>query len=304
MDVLPHPDFADNRLLYLSYGQPNADGSQGATAIVRGRIEGNRVMDLEEIFVADAWHPNNNHFSGRMAFDAEGYLYLAVGDRQASPGLLGDHPAQDPSNHVGAIVRLHDDGRVPADNPFIGHPSARPEVWSFGHRNMQGLATDPLTGRVWSNEHGPRGGDELNLILPGLNYGWPIASHGINYDGTVITPDTERPWLEGPRFVWTPSIGVSGMAIYRGSRFPWWNGSAFVAGLAGERLVRVILADTDAVGEEVLLHGQLGRIRDVRAGPDGLLYLAIEDQNGGPMPIVRLEPVGGGDVRPPPSPQT
>ena len=298
MDILPHPDFAQNRLLYLSYGKPNPDGSEGATAVVRGRLDGNRVLDVQEVFVADAWHGNNNHFSGRMTFDAEGYLYLAVGDRQAEPNLLASHPSQDPSNHVGTIVRLHDDGRLPDDNPFVGHPTARPEVWSYGHRNMQGLATDPVTGAIWSNEHGPRGGDELNRILPGLNYGWPVVSHGVNYDGTVITRDTHLDAMEDPRYVWTPSIGVSGLMIYAGDAFPWWKGNAFLAGLVGERLVRITLADDDAVSEEVLLHQQVGRIRDVRQGPDGLIYLALENRDGDPMPIVRLEPVVG-EVEPP-----
>ncbi|MBT7126049.1 MAG: PQQ-dependent sugar dehydrogenase [Gemmatimonadales bacterium] len=298
MDILPHPDFARNRLLYLSYGKPNADGSEGATAIVRGRLDGNRVVDVQEIFVADAWHGNNNHFSGRLTFDTEGYLYLAVGDRQADPNLLTSHPSQDPSNHGGTLVRLHDDGRVPDDNPFIGHPSARPEVWSYGHRNIQGLATDPRTGTIWSNEHGPRGGDELNRILPGRNYGWPVVTHGVNYDGTVITRDTHLDSMEDPLYLWTPSIGVSGLMIYSGDAFPWWQGNAFLAGMIGERLVRITFADDDVVSEEMLLHQQFGRVRDVRQGPDGFIYLALENREGQPMSIVRLEPVVG-EVKPP-----
>lgn len=298
MDILPHPDFAQNRLLYLSYGKPNADGSEGATAIVRGRLDGNRVVDVQEIFVADAWHGNNNHFSGRLTFDTEGYLYLAVGDRQADPNLLTSHPSQDPSNHGGTLVRLHDDGRVPDDNPFIGHPSARPEVWSYGHRNIQGLATDPRTGAIWSNEHGPRGGDELNRILPGRNYGWPVVTHGVNYDGTVITRDTHLDSMEDPLYLWTPSIGVSGLMIYSGDAFPWWQGNAFLAGMIGERLVRITFADDDVVSEEMLLHQQFGRVRDVRQGPDGFIYLALENRESQPMSIVRLEPVVG-EVKPP-----
>lgn len=299
MDVLPHPDFAENRLLYLSYGKANEDGSEGALAVVRGRLVDDRVTDVEEVFAADAWHGNNNHFSGRMTFGTDGHLFIAVGDRQYAPQLLGEHPAQDLGDHVGTIVRLHDDGRVPEDNPFVGRSDALPEIYSYGHRNMQGLALDPATGRLWSNEHGPRGGDELNLIFPGRNYGWPVVSHGIDYDGTPFTGETQRPGMEAPRFVWTPSIGTSGMVIYHGDAFPWWKGSAFVAGMAGENLVRVTLVDADPVGEEVMVRGQLGRIRDVREGPDGLLYLAMEDRDGGPMPVVRLVPVSG-EVRPPP----
>ena len=296
MDVLPHPDFARNGWLYLSYGKPNHDGSEGATAVVRGRWEGDRVADVEEIFEADAWGDNNNHFAGRMAFDPDGYLYVAVGDRMVTPNALGDHPALDLSNHMGTIVRLHDDGGVPSDNPFVGRGDALPEVWSYGHRNIQGLAVDPLTGDVWSNEHGPRGGDELNLIVGGANYGWPVVSHGINYDGTVFTNETQRSGLESPRFVWIPSIGTSGMMIYRGDSFPWWRGSAFVGGMVGQQLARVTIEGHDAVSVETLLEGELGRIRDVREGPDGFIYLALEHAEE-LTAVVRLEPVPN-DIEP------
>ena len=297
MDILPHPAFSENGWLYLSYGKPNQDGSEGTTAVVRGRWDDGRVTDLEEVFESDAWYGNNNHFSGRMAFGLDGYLYLTVGDRMLPPDMMADHPALDVTNHMGTIVRLHDDGRVPADNPLVGRGEALPEIWSYGHRNLQGLAVDPGTGDVWSNEHGPRGGDELNLIAPGANYGWPVVSHGINYDGTVYTTATSGSETESPRFVWTPSIGISGMMIYRGDAFPWWRGSAFVGGMVGEQLARVTLEGTDALGVEVLLEGELGRIRDVREGPDGLVYLAL-DHAEEPTAVVRLEPVAS-DVMPP-----
>ena len=290
MDVLPHPGFAQNRWLYLSYGKPNDDGSDGVTTVVRGRWEEGRVTDVEEIFEADAWGDNNNHFAGRMAFGPDGYLYVAVGDRMVTPNALADHPALDLSNHMGTIVRLHDDGSVPSDNPFVGRGDALPEVWSYGHRNIQGLAVDPLTGDVWSNEHGPRGGDELNLIVGGANYGWPVVSHGINYDGTVFTNETQRSGFESSRFVWVPSIGTSGMMLYRGDAFPWWRGSAFVGGMVGQQLGRVTLEGHDAVSLETLLEGELGRIRDVREGPDGLIYLALEHAEE-LTAVVRLEPV-------------
>ena len=296
MDVLPHPDFARNGWLYLSYGKPNDDGSDGVTTVVRGRWEGDRVTDVEEIFEADAWGDNNNHFAGRMAFGPDGYLYVAVGDRMVTPNALADHPALDLSNHMGTIVRLHDDGSVPSDNPFVGRGDALPEVWSYGHRNIQGLAVDPLTGDVWSNEHGPRGGDELNLIVGGANYGWPVVSHGINYDGTVFTNETQRSGLESPRFAWIPSIGTSGMMIYRGDAFPWWRGSAFVGGMVGQQLGRVTLEGHDAVSLETLLEGELGRIRDVREGPDGFIYLALEHAEE-LTAVVRLEPVPN-DIEP------
>lgn len=297
MDILPHPDFPENRWLYLSYGKPNEDGSEGTTAVVRGRWDEGRVTDVEELFESNAWDGNNNHFSGRMAFDRDGYLYLTVGDRMLPPDMMADHPALDVTNHMGTIVRLHDDGRVPADNPFVEQADTLPEIWSFGHRNLQGLAVDPSTGEIWSNEHGPRGGDELNLIVPGANYGWPVASHGINYDGTVYTTEAYRAGVESPRFVWTPSIGISGMMIYRGDAFPWWKGSAFVGGMVGEQLGRVTLEGTDALGVETLLEGELGRIRDVREGPDGLIYLALEHAEE-LTAVVRLEPVAS-DVMPP-----
>ncbi len=300
MDIVPHPDFATNRLLYLSYGKPNQDGSQGTTSVVRGRLEGNRVVDLDEIFESNAWGNNNNHFSGRMVFDRDGYLFLAVGDRMVTPDLMDEHPAQDLTNHMGTIVRLHDDGRVPSDNPFVGHADALPEIWSYGHRNMQGLALDPFTGEVWSNEHGPRGGDELNLIVRGGNYGWPVISYGIHYNGSVFTTETDRPGMESPRFAWIPSIATSGLMIYSGEQFPWWKGDAFVGGLAGEQLSRVSLVNgRTAVSEETLLGGVLGRIREVRQGPDGLIYLATENTDGDRLAvIVRLEPVAG-EIRPP-----
>lgn len=290
MDVVLHPDFEENRLVYLSYGKPNEDATIGTTTIVRGRLENHQVVDVTEIFESDAWGGNNNHFSGRMIFDLDGYLYLAVGDRMVDPDLLADHPAQDLTNHMGTIVRLHDDGMVPTDNPFVGHPTAHSEIWSYGHRNIQGLAVDPRTGDVWANEHGPRGGDELNLILPGHNYGWPVASLGVNYSGTVFATGAHLPWMESPRFAWIPSIGTSGMMIYTGDLFPWWRGSAFVGGLVGKQLARVSLNGHTAVSEETLVGGSLGRVRDVRQGPDGLIYMALEDQTDALTKIVRLEP--------------
>lgn len=303
MDVALHPDFGTNHLLYLSYGKPNEDGSQGTTTVVRGRLERGsvayRIDDLEEIFESNAWGDNNNHFAGRMVFDPDGYLFLAVGDRMASPDLMADHPAQDLTNHMGTIVRLHDDGSTPVDNPFVGRADALPEIWTYGHRNQQGLAVHPVTGEVWSNEHGPRGGDELNLIVSGGNYGWPVVSYGIHYDGTIFTTETERRGMESPQFAWVPSIAASGLMIYSGEQFPWWKGSAFVGGLAGQQLARISFEGHRAVSEETLLEGVLGRIRDVRQGPDGGIYLALEGTDDEPLTrIVRLEPVAG-DVRTP-----
>jgi glucose/arabinose dehydrogenase len=291
LDVVLHPDFARNRLIYLSFSKPNEDGSQGTTAVVRARFDGERLADVREIFVAEAWSRGGNHFGSRLAFDAQGYLFVTVGDRAANPdpATTERHPAQDLSSHQGKVVRLHDDGRVPQDNPFVGRAGARPEIWSFGHRNLQGLALDPLSGDLWQNEHGPLGGDELNLVLPGRNYGWPVIGFGVQYGGSVIHQGTSRAGMEQPAHYWVPSIATSGLMVYTGDRFPAWRGNVFVGGLAGEQLARLTLDGGKVTGEETLLRG-IGRIRDVRQGPDGLIYVAIEDRGGGLTPIVRLEP--------------
>lgn len=296
-DVILHPDFVSNRLLYLSYTKPGAD-SLGNLAVARGRFENDRLSDVEEIFHADAFGNGSDRSSmwgGRLAFDHESYLFVTLGDRQwPSAGDLSAHPAQDLSNHNGTTVRLHDDGRVPNDNPFVGRAGVRPEIWTYGHRNAQGLGVHPETGDVWLNEHGPQGGDELNLINPGLNYGWPVIGFGVNYrTGLAIHKGTRGEDIEAPSHVWVPSIGVSGMLFYTGLRFPQWKGDMLVAGLRGRRLVRLRFDGQRVVREETLLHG-IGRIRDVRQGPDGLIYLAIDGDargfDGAPTPIVRLEP--------------
>ena len=296
-DVILHPDFVLNRLLYLSYTKPGAD-SLGNLAVARGRFENDRLSDVEEIFHADAFGNGSDRSSmwgGRLAFDHESYLFVTLGDRQwPSAGDLSAHPAQDLSNHNGTTVRLHDDGRVPNDNPFVGRAGVRPEIWTYGHRNAQGLGVHPETGDVWLNEHGPQGGDELNLINPGLNYGWPVIGFGVNYrTGLAIHKGTRGEDIEAPSHVWVPSIGVSGMLFYTGLRFPQWKGDMLVAGLRGRRLVRLRFDGQRVVREETLLHG-IGRIRDVRQGPDGLIYLAIDGDargfDGAPTPIVRLEP--------------
>ena len=291
LEVLPHPDFATNRIIYLSFSKSNADESESTTVVARGRLENDRLTGVEEIFVAEAWSSRNGHYAARLAFDRAGFLYVAVGDRQADPDLMGDHPAQSLSNHQGTVLRLHDDGRVPSDNPFVGRANALPEIWSYGHRNSQGFTPHPETGELWGNEHGPRGGDEVNLIQRGRNYGWPVVSYGVNYDGTIYTREKQRAGVESPRWAWVPSIAPSGMMFYSGDRFPWWRGNLFVGGLAGEQLARLTLEGDRVVGEEILLPGVLGRIRDVRQGPDGLIYLAIDDRRGGGLtPVVRLEP--------------
>jgi glucose/arabinose dehydrogenase len=282
LDVALHPDFASNRLVYLSYSKPDAEGNEATTAVIRGRLDGNSLTDVEEIFEADAWRRAGQHFGSRMVFDAQGYLFITVGER----GQM--QAAQDPSNHQGVTVRLHDDGRVPEDNPFVGRSDARPEIWTYGNRSPQGMAIHPETGELWQTEHGPRGGDELNILRPGRNYGWPVITYGINYNGQPITDITERQGLEQPVHHWVPSIATSGLAIYHGDAFPNWQGDAFVGGLAGQQLARVHLEGSRSVGWETLLEG-FGRIRDVRVGPEGYLYLLVDAVDA---PMVRLVPAG------------
>ena len=289
-EVLPHPEFADNRWLYLSYARPLAEGS--TTAVIRGRFENDRLTDIEDVFVARS--AGRGHYGGRLVWDADGYLFVSVGERMAPPS--GDptvHPAQDLSNHHGVTVRLHDDGRVPDDNPFVGRVGALSEIWSYGHRNPQGLAIDPATGNLWLDEHGPQGGDELNLIHPGRNYGWPVIGYGVNYgSGLAIHAGTRGEGIESPTHFWVPSIATSGLMIYTGDRFPEWRGNLFVGGMAGQQLAR-LTPSVDRPGqieqEETLAFG-IGRVRDVRQGPDGYIYLAIEHR-GAPSQVVRLEPV-------------
>ncbi|HKS05685.1 MAG TPA: PQQ-dependent sugar dehydrogenase [Gemmatimonadaceae bacterium] len=222
LDVAVHPNFATNRLVYLSYSKYGADTTEGATAVVRGRFENDQLTNVEEIFEAKVLSRGNGHFGSRLAFDRNGYLFITLGDRQVPPqGNLEAHPAQDLTTHHGKTIRLHDDGRIPADNPFIGREGALPQIWSYGHRNMQGLAIHPTTGDVFTNEHGPQGGDELNVEQAGRNYGWPVIGFGVNYTtGLAIHTGTTRQGMEQPVNVWVPSIGISGMMIYTGDKFP------------------------------------------------------------------------------------
>jgi len=298
-EVALHPDFASNRIVYLSYAKPDEDGARGTTGLSRARFENDRLTDVEEIFEAVAWSDMPGHFGARIAFDQDGYLFMSVGDRMAGLGPDGfdpdveGHPAQHNSNHQGTIVRLHDDGRVPNDNPFVGQAGMLPEIWSYGHRNPQGLAVHPETGELWATEHGPQGGDEINLIRRGANYGWPVIGYGANYViGTEIHGDRYREGMEQPAAFWVPSIGISGLAFYQGERFPNWQNNAFVGGMSGnyQRIVRVSLNGHTVISREPLLVGDY-RVRDVRVGPDGFVYLAIDNIYGQPSEIVRLEPV-------------
>ena len=291
LDVQPHPDFATNRLIYITYSKPYTDLEGARTVLVRGTFQDDALTNIEELFSAQA--VGRGHYGSRIAFDGNGYVFITAGDRQApSRGDLYAHPAQDLSNHHGVVVRLHDDGRIPVDNPFVGTAGALGEIWSYGHRNPQGLAFHPMTGDLWANEHGPQGGDELNVVLPGRNYGWPVIGYGVNYgSGTTIHEGTLKEGMESPKHFWVPSIATSGLMIYTGDKFPAWRGNIFVGGLGGEQLSRLTVDGQTVLNEETLFQ-RMGRIRDVRQGPDGYIYLAIDDRRGEPTGVVRLEPAG------------
>jgi len=279
-DVVLHPQFEKNRLIYLAYAARGADGV--GTELARGRLAGGRLENVRVLFRQSPKGRAGQHFGGRIVFDRAGYLYLTLGDRGEK------ERAQRPDDHAGSVIRLHDDGRVPADNPFVGKPGWKPEKYTLGNRNMQGAALHPQSGVLWVHEHGPQGGDEVNIIRAGANYGWPVITYGVNYGiGTKIGEGTRKPGMEQPIHYWVPSIAPSGMAFYTGERFPRWKGNLFVGALRGEVLVRLALDGEKVVKEERLLKGVLGRIRDVRAGPDGFLYLLTDDSDG---VLARLEP--------------
>jgi aldose sugar dehydrogenase len=281
LDLTLHPDFSSNGLIYFSYSKALEGGL--TTAVARARWDGEALRELEDIFVADAAGGEGRHFGSRLLFDRERRLWVTVGDRG-----LGD-PSQDLSNHMGTTLRLHDDGSVPADNPFVGEDGARPEIYSYGHRNAQGLALHPGTGEVWLHEHGPRGGDAVQRVLAGRNYGWPEVSFGREYTFLPIPDPEPGQGFELPLHHWTPSIAPSGMTFYIGSRFPAWRGDVFAGALAGRHLRRVVFDGLEPIHEEVLLEELGERIRDVRTGPDGYLYILTDSDDG---VLGRLEPAG------------
>lgn len=283
LDLCLHPDYGENGWIYISYAYPETDKPKrtGNTAIMRARLEGNRLVDQEVIFRGSPATDRTHHFGCKLAFDGENRLYFGIGDR-------GQHFIfpQETGNHNGKIHRINDDGTIPPDNPFAGSSGAMASIWSYGHRNPQGNCFHPVTGELWESEHGPRGGDELNLILPGKNYGWPVISYGINYDGTVLTDLTQKEGLEQPVFYWTPSIAPCGMIFLAGDRYQNWKNNLFVGSLRFQYVERVVLEGHQVTHREKLLEG-IGRVRNVVESPDGLLYVAIET----PGKILRLVPV-------------
>ena len=281
-DVVLHPNYAQNGWIYWAYNEPGPGG--WGTALARGKLVGHRMSQVQVLFSMLPKTRTDQHFGGRIVFDASGLVYLTLGDR-------GDMArAQLPGDHAGSVIRLHDDGRVPPDNPFMGQAGARAEKWSLGHRNIQGAALHPQTGQLWTHEHGPQGGDELNVVRAGRNYGWPVITYGVNYgSGTSIGEGPAKPGLEQPIHLWTPSIAPSGLTFVSGNVFPRWRGDLLAGALRGQMLVRLELAGDKVVREERLLVDQVGRIRDVRLGPEGFIYVLTDEPQGA---LLRLEGVG------------
>ena len=282
MDVALHPQYSETGWIYLSYSDPlpgPLGGMLSYTAISRGRLQDEELIDVEVVYrVPDQFYTrHSHHYGSRIVFDREGYLYFAIGDR-------GQRPlAQNVKLPNGKIHRLHDNGGVPSDNPFSGRNGAIASIWSYGHRNPQGMALHPETDQLWIAEHGPKGGDELNYVRRGLNYGWPVITYGINYDGTPITDQTHADGMEQPQTYWVPSIAVCGIDFYTGELFGNWQNDLLVTSLRFNRLHRLRLAGTEVVHDEIAYQGE-SRMRDVQTGPDGAVYLAVED----PGRILRL----------------
>ncbi|MDZ7716357.1 MAG: PQQ-dependent sugar dehydrogenase [Balneolaceae bacterium] len=282
MDLELHPNYEQNGWIYISYSSPDGSGSGANTAIMRARLENNALVDKEVLYKAE---PNSNrgqHFGGRIEFDKEGYLYFSVGDR----GNRDVNP-QDITRDNGKVYRLHDDGSIPEDNPFVGKEGLD-AIYSYGHRNPQGMDMHPETGQIWTHEHGPRGGDEINIIEKGKNYGWPVISFGINYSGTEFAEDTAKAGMEQPEWYWDPSIAPSGMTFVTSDKYPEWQGDLLVGSLKFNYVVWCKVKDNNKVTGEKIIFEEIGRVRNIRQGPDGYIYVATEG-NG----IVRIVPQKG-----------
>ncbi|MDB5570010.1 MAG: oxidoreductase [Hyphomicrobiales bacterium] len=280
LDVALSPEFASDRLVYLTFAEPGS-GTSAGTALARGRLNdaATALEDVRVLFRQEPKLEGGNHFGSRIAFARDGRIFVTLGER------FTFERAQDTSTHLGAVVRIERDGSVPKDNPFVDRPGARPEIWSYGHRNVQGAAIHPETGALWTHEMGPMGGDEVNIALPGRNYGWPLVSWGKHYDGRAIPSPATRPDLAASLHHWTPSIAPSGMAFYVADLFPGWRGSLLAGALAGQALVRLTLDGERVTGEERIAMG--ARIRDVAVASDGAVWLVTDENNGR---VLRLTP--------------
>lgn len=289
MDLSLHPDYEVNGYIYFTYSA--GDDDENRTTVGRGVLDGNRLTEFSVIFEASPVKSGNQHFGSRILWLGESSFLLSIGDGgnrpQSTEGILSREHAQKKDSHLGKVLHLNEDGSPASGNPFAEDEDAYPEIWTLGHRNIQGLALDPESGRIWANEHGSRGGDELNLLEEGRNYGWPEVTYSREYYGPRISAETSRPGMEDPKVVWTPAQAPSGLAFYTGSRFPEWRGDLFSGGLVGEQVRRIILEGEEIAGEESLTIGR--RVRDVRQGPDGYLYLLTDEENGELLRIVRAE---------------
>lgn len=277
LDIQLHPAYAQNGWIYITYSKPMTGGA--STVVTRFKLRGNEVINKEDIFIAKPAIPADYHFGSRIVFDKAGFLFVSVGERGTQPKV------QELTNDHGKVHRIYDDGRIPTDNPFVGTAGASKSIWTLGHRNPQGMVYDAASDRVWAVEHGPKGGDELNLIEKGKNYGWPKTSYGINYDGSVLTPNKELPGIANPVRYWVPSIGPCGMALVTSNRYAGWQGNLMIGALAFRHVARVQMDGTKYVAEQKLLQ-DIGRVRHVAQSPDGYIYVLTE----GPGQLIRLEP--------------
>lgn len=290
LDIALHPDFAENRLVYFTYS--HGTDSANRTRIARATFDGSALSDWQVIFEVSQTKPRGQHFGSRLVWLPDGTLLASIGDGGNPPveleGAFIRQQAQNLGSHIGKVVRINDDGSVPSDNPFANNAEAEPEVWSYGHRNIQGMAFDPTRNQVWATEHGSRGGDEMNRVDGGENHGWPLATHSREYSGGLISPEQSLPGMIDPDVVWTPAIAPSGLAVYTGEQFPEWQGDLFAGGLVSRDIRHLELDESGSVVNEATISiGQ--RVRDVRQGPDGLLYVLTDESNG---QLIRLEPVG------------
>ena len=279
MDLELHPDYENNGWIYISYASPEGEGEGGNTAIMRAKLNGNELVDSQVLYKAEPNTKKGQHYGSRIEFDNDGYLYFSIGER----GERDINP-QDITLDCGKIYRLKDDGTIPEDNPFINTPEAKKAIYSYGHRNPQGMVKHPITGAIWVHEHGPQGGDEINIVQEGKNFGWPVISYGINYSGTSFTDITEKEGMEQPFFYWVPSIAPSGMTFVTSDIYPDWKGDLLVGSLKFSYLERLVIEDEKVVKREKLLDG-MGRVRNVRQGPDGYIYAGIEGKG-----IVKIIP--------------
>ena len=282
LDVMVHPDFKQNQKIFLTFSAPTNASGDATTTLISARLEGHQLSDQKILFQADPALPGGHHFGSRVRMAQDGMLYFSVGER----GRMNE--AQDPQNHLGTVIRLQESGKVPQDNPFLNNRKGRAEIFSYGHRNPQGMALHPKSGKIWVHEHGPQGGDEINILKAGANFGWPKTTFGEQYGGGKIGIGPMSPGIEEPLLHWTPSIAPSGMDFYQGDIFPNWNGDLLVGSLKFRMLVRVDLEGSLVQGQEVVFQDRIGRIRDVRVSPEGKVYLLNDEYRGG---IFRLDPL-------------